>query len=194
MVDAALVTLPLRHPDLHIEELCRDRLVVCLRRDNPLVSKLALQATDLRDNLAVLYHPTRHPDAHNRLLELLAEIGIEIEDYSHASHPFEMQALVKDGHGFTLIREGTILDEELTTRPIAGVDWTVDTAVIYRKQRHAKTIPLLIRKLKRQFTDAARGSVPTIIAPTTQAARARKSPPESIRSTPIQLELLDKSS
>jgi DNA-binding transcriptional LysR family regulator len=33
-VDAAIVTLPLQHPGLHIEELCRNRLVVCLRRDD----------------------------------------------------------------------------------------------------------------------------------------------------------------
>jgi len=117
-VDAALVTLPLRHPDLHIEELSRDRLVVCLRRDNPLATKPALEPADLQENLGVLYHPTRHPDAHARLLELLSDIGIEIEEYSHASHPSEMQALVKDGHGFTLIRKGTVLDEELTTRPM----------------------------------------------------------------------------
>jgi DNA-binding transcriptional LysR family regulator len=194
MVDAALVTLPLRHPDLQIEEVCRDRLLVCLRRDHPLASKPALQAADLQDNLGVLYHPTRHPDAHIRLLELLAEIGIGIEEYSHASHPFEMQALVKDGHGFTLIREGTALDGELTTRPIAGVDWTVDTAAVYHKQRHPKTIPVLIRKLKRQLIASARTDGPVISAAISQAPMGRKSPPQSIGNTPIQLELLSRSS
>jgi DNA-binding transcriptional LysR family regulator len=121
VVDAAIVTLPLKHPDLRIEEIRQDRLVVCLRRDNPLANRAALQATDLQENLAVLYHPQRHPDAHERLLELLAEEGVKIEEYSRASNPFEMQMLVKEGHGFTLIREGSALDEELTTCPIEGV-------------------------------------------------------------------------
>jgi DNA-binding transcriptional LysR family regulator len=154
-VDAAIVTLPLKHPDLRIEELRRDRLVVCLRRDHALASKAALQTVDLHDNLTVLYHPQRHPDAHALLLEMLADAGIKVEEYSRASHPSEMQMLVKEGYGFTLIREGTLLDDELTTRPIAGVNWTVDTAVIYHKQRHPKTIPILVKKFRNQFnTDA----------------------------------------
>ena len=140
--DAALVTLPLQHPDLRIEELRRERLVVCLRRDDPLAAKASLQASDLQDNLTVLYHPERHPDAHRRLLELLSDAGLRLEEYSCASHPFEMQTLVKGGHGFALIREGTILDEELTTRPILGVEWTVDTALIFHKTRHPKTLPI----------------------------------------------------
>jgi hypothetical protein len=59
-----------------------------------------------------------------------------------------MLGLVKQGFGFALIREGTVLDAELTTPPVAGVDWTVDTAFIYKKQGHPKTVPMLIRLLK----------------------------------------------
>jgi DNA-binding transcriptional LysR family regulator len=150
-VDAAVVTLPLQDPNLHVEELRRDRLVVCLRKDNPLASKAALKTGDLQDNLAILYHPQRHPDAHDRLLELLADAGLLLEEYSRASHPSEMQMLVKEGYGFALVREGTPIDEDLTTRPIAGVDWTVDTAVIYHKQWRPKTIPLLVRRFKKQY-------------------------------------------
>jgi DNA-binding transcriptional LysR family regulator len=40
-VDVALVTLPMKHPDLHVEELRRDRLVVCVRKDSPLAQKAA---------------------------------------------------------------------------------------------------------------------------------------------------------
>jgi DNA-binding transcriptional LysR family regulator len=158
-VDAAIVTLPLSHPGLYIEELRRDRLVVCLRRDHPLAKKIALQPDDLQGNLAVLYHPQRHPDAHERLLELLGETGVRVLEYSCASHPSEVQALVKEGHGFALIREGTSLDEELTTRPIAGVDWTVDTALIYRKSHHPKTIPVLVKQLRRQLNEPDKGTV-----------------------------------
>jgi DNA-binding transcriptional LysR family regulator len=94
-VEAAIVTLPLKHPDLRIEEIRRDRLVACLRRDNPLARKAALKTADLQDNLSVLYHPQRHPEAHERLLELLDDAGVRIEEYSRASNPSEMQMLVK---------------------------------------------------------------------------------------------------
>lgn len=153
-LDAAVITLPLKHPDLRVESLRRDKLVVCLRRDHPLAERAAIHATELHDKLAVLYHPQRHPDAHARLLELAAQAGIRIADYSSASHPIEMQMLVKEGHGFALIREGTPLDDELTTRHVLGVDWTVDVGVIFHGQRHPKTIPILVRKLRKFFVRA----------------------------------------
>ena len=187
-VDAAIVTLPLKHPDLRIEEIRRDRLVVCLRRDNPLATKIALQATDLRNNLTVLYHPQRHPDAHERLLELLADVGVTIEEYSCASNPSEMQMLVKEGHGFTLVREGCVLDDELTTRPIAGVDWTVDMAVIYHRLRHAKTVPILVRKFDKPSQQNERETKPHKVSVLVETSIAiPKHPPRKTVDDPAQL-------
>jgi DNA-binding transcriptional LysR family regulator len=189
MVDAAIVTLPLTHSDLHIEELRRDRLVVCLRKDNPLAAKAAIQPSDLQDNLGVLYHPQRHPDAHTRLLEWLSDAGVSVEEYSRASHPSEMQTLVKEGYGFSLIREGAVLEEGLTTRPILGVNWTVDTAVIYHKQRHPKTVPVLIRKLKRNIQkDLNRDNVSVMVR---IANAVSKRPPQSVQESPVQLSFYD---
>jgi DNA-binding transcriptional LysR family regulator len=188
IVDAAIVTLPLTHPDLHIEELRHDRLVVCLRKDNPLTSKAALLPTDLEDNLTILYHPQRHPDAHVRLLELLSDVGVSINEFSRASHPSEMQTLVKEGHGLALIREGTLLEEGLTTRPILGVDWTVDTAVIYHKQRHPKTIPLLVRKLKRGMQKDHRKDHASVIVHNSNGVNgAGRRPGQSVKESPAQL-------
>jgi len=190
-VDAAFVTLPLRHPDLRIEELRRDRLVVCLRRDDPLAAKAALQTTELQGNLAVLYHPQRHPDAHARLLELLRETGVQIEEYSCASQPSEMQMLVKGGHGFALIREGTNLDEELTTRPISGVDWTVDTALIYHKVRHPKTIPILVKRLMKQLPQHGKETAPNKVSIPVQTSIATgKRPPQRAKDEPVQMTLI----
>jgi DNA-binding transcriptional LysR family regulator len=188
MVDAAIVTLPLQHPALHIEEIRRDRLVVCLRKDHSLASKAALEATDIQNNLAVLYHPQRHPDAHQRLLELLANAGVTVEEYSRASHPSEMQTLVKEGYGFALIREGTSLEEELTTRPIARVDWTVDTAIVYHKERHPKTIPVLVKKLRRQIQkDLFPDATPINIR---KPPASRQQPTARANNIPEQLSLL----
>lgn len=190
-VDAAFVTLPLRHPDLRIEELRRDRLVVCLRRDDPLAAKAALQTTELQGNLAVLYHPQRHPDAHARLLELLGDAGVQLEEHSCASHPSEMQTLVKGGHGFALIREGTNLDGELTTRPIAGVDWTVDTALIYHKVRHPKTVPILVKRLMKQLPRHGKETAPNKVSiPVHTSIATGKRPPQRAKDEPVQMTLI----
>jgi DNA-binding transcriptional LysR family regulator len=190
-IDAAIVTLPLKHPELRIEEIQTDRLVVCMRRDNPLAKKAQLNALELQENLTVLYHPQRHPDAHELLLELLADAGVKIDEYSLASHPSEMQMLVKEGFGFTLIREGTPLDDELTTRPIAGVNWAVDTAVIYHHQRHPKTVPILVKKFRRQFRSETNQS--TINAkPAALHARSIRKPPQPTKNAPVQMSLLSR--
>jgi DNA-binding transcriptional LysR family regulator len=189
-VDAAIVTLPLKHPDLRIEEIRRDRLVVCLRKDHPLARKTALKAENLQGNLSVLYDPQRHPEAHERLLEQLEDAGIRVDEYSRASNPSEMQMLVKEGHGFTLIREGSILDDKLTTRPIVGVDWTVKTVVIHHKQRHPKTVPVLVRSFKRQFNNEVKPiglSTESVSVETVTAFKKR--PPQSTTERPIQLAL-----
>ena len=195
VLDAAIVTLPLKHPELRIEELRRDRLVVCLRRDSALANKAALNIMELQDNLRVLYHPQRHPDAHELLLEQLANVGVRVEDYSRASHPSEIQMLVKEGYGFTLIREGTLLDDELTTRPIAGVDWTVDTAVIYHKHRYPKTIPILVRQFRKQFDKDAKDTVSRNVSVSMQTSMAiRKRIPQPTENAPVQLTLLSERS
>jgi DNA-binding transcriptional LysR family regulator len=163
LVDAAIVSLPLANPDLHIEEIRRERLVVCLRRDHPLAGKAAIQPSDLQNSLTIFYHPQRHPEAHERLLELLGDAGIFIEEFSRASHPSEMQSLVLEGYGLALIREGTPLLGDLITRPIIGVDWTVDTAIIYPKGTYPRNIPALVTTLKRQIMKADRKSALSIV-------------------------------
>jgi hypothetical protein len=103
--------------------------------------------------------------------------------------------LVKEGHGLTLVREGAILDDELTTRPIAGVDWTVDTAVIYHKQRHPKTVPILLRKFKKQFNQETRETGSNNVSVSSQTSMTiRKRPPQSAKNGPVQLTLLSESS
>jgi len=191
VVDIALVTLPLEHPDIHVEELRRDRLVVCMRKDSPLANKAALVVGDLEEHLRIFYHPQKHPDAHDRLVERLSSVGVHIRDYSRASHPSEMQALVRDGFGVALIREGMTLDDQLTTRPVVGIDWTIDTALIYHKQRHPKTIPILVRQFKKQFGREISQNDSEIAL--TAGRTAMKRPNASVSTTeegPIQLRLL----
>lgn len=101
-----------------------------------------------------------------------------------------MTVWLGDGYGFALIREGTTLQEHLTTRPLAGVDWTVDTVVIYHRIRHPKTVPLVVKQLKRR-QQAEAGSVVTTQRTVSEPASAGlKRPSESVRPGAEQQPLL----
>ena len=101
-----------------------------------------------------------------------------------------MQALVKQGYGFALVREGTPLDAELTTRPVAGVNWTVDIAFAYKKEGHPKTIPVLLRNLKRELAESEPEKSPRKTATSPQDAnRFAKRPPRSVGKKPEQMRL-----
>jgi DNA-binding transcriptional LysR family regulator len=185
-IDAAIVTLPFAHPELHVEEIRRDRLVVCLRKDDPMARKSMVRIPDLQGRLSVLYHPRRHPDAHERLLELFEEEGLGVTEYSRASNPSEVQMLVKDGHGLALVREGSVLDPKLTTRAIAGIDWTIDTAVVYRKDQHPKTLPIVVKNLKRHCKLGMEEADPASPSkPIHNVIEVPKRPSQSVKATPI---------
>ena len=150
IVDAATVTLPLAHPDLHTEELWRETIVVCLRRDHPLGAKAALQTSDLQGNFTIFYHPQRHPEAHKRQLELLWGCG------NFHRGIFARISSVGDaalGPGGTRSRPHTRVNtvaRRSDHQAILGVDWTVDSAIIDRKNTYPKSIPALVRTLRRQ--------------------------------------------
>jgi hypothetical protein len=117
---------------------------------------------------------------------MLAEKGVEIEEHCRASHPSEIQRLILEGYGLSLIREGTVLHPGLITRPIVGVTWTVDTAIIYHRERHPKTIPVLARELRRRLTAGEkRPAAKSVIV----GLKDIPKPPQPERSVPEQLVL-----
>jgi DNA-binding transcriptional LysR family regulator len=156
-LDAAIISLPIVNEGLRTVTVNRDRLVACLPNDHPLAKKTALSATDLTKNLRVFRQPCQNPEAHERLIELLAELGVELEEELYTSHPHEMQESIKSGLGFALIREGTPLLDGLTVRPIIGVEWTVDTAFVYGQASTSQIIPMIAKNLRRHCSRVAVG-------------------------------------
>ena len=150
-IDAAIVTLPLNDQKLRVMSISQDSLVVCLPESHPLSVKVALAPADLEGSLRIFRQPAQHPDAHERLIQLLGSIGIATEEHSHASHPSEAMKLVKDGYGFALLREGTRLESGLITKRIMGIDWTVDTVMVFKRESLLKNLPIIARSLRRKF-------------------------------------------
>jgi hypothetical protein len=81
--------------------------------------------------------------------------------------------MVRAGYGVALIDQKTLIDPVLTTRPIAGIHWTEDTAFVHHNDADHLALPLVIR-----LAQEMRGSM------------SGRKPPLNEPVRPVQLELL----
>ena len=155
-IDAALVTLPASGAGLTAHPFTQSRLVVCMKSDDPLSKLKEITPADLGSKLTIFREPKQHPEAHERLMEMLDHAGISSDIASTNKTPHDLQWMVESGRGCALIPEGSRLQEGLVTRPIAGVTWTVDSALIVGSSKSQKTLPLLVKELRRRFRALAK--------------------------------------
>ena len=148
-LDAALLPMPVEGLDWVTQELARDPLVVCMRTDDAFARAPEVSISDLSAKLKIFRDPEIHPTAHDRLVELLTEVGIHPEASCLAATPADIQWMVRAGYGVALVDQRTILDPGLTTRPVAGINWTADTAFVHHKKGDHLALPFLIQSLER---------------------------------------------
>jgi DNA-binding transcriptional LysR family regulator len=173
VLDGAMLPMPIEGPDWITQQVAREPLVVCMQKEDPLAGEAQVSLSDLAPRLKVFRDPVVHPAAHNRLMEMLAAVGIAPEICCSGATPTDIQCMVRAGCGVTLIGEKTVIDPALTTRPIAGIHWTADTAFIHHKDADHLALPLVTR-----FAQEIRNSMSGKKAPAKEKAR------------PLQLELL----
>ena len=99
--------------------------------------------------MKIFHNPEAHPEAHARLMEMLAEIGVEPDVSCLATTPADIQWMVQSGSGLALIDQKTILDPCLTTRPIANRNWTADAAFVHPGCAEHPALPVLIRHFRK---------------------------------------------
>lgn len=150
-IDAALLTLPVTNMGLKTYPFTHSRLVVCMRADDPLSKLKEITPTDLASKLTIFREPKQHPEAHNRLIEMLQEVGITGDVANTNKSPQELQWMVESSYGYALIPEGSQLQKGVVTRPITGVTWTVDSALILGRSTSHKTLPALLKELRRRL-------------------------------------------
>lgn len=150
-IDAALVTLPVDDESVRVQPVMHERLVVCLRKDDPLATHKEIPPDQLNGRLSIFSDPRHHPKAHNRLLEMLAEQGISPRLAKPTFNSEHVQWMVKEQLCLALIREHQPISDDLTTRPIQGVRWTLDSAVIFKAEHKQVTLPLFLRELAIRF-------------------------------------------
>lgn len=174
-LDAALVTLPMVPDGYAMQAIMHEPLVVCLRKDDPLANLEEVPAKALDGRLAIFSDPRHHPRAHARLLELLEERGIRPGLSKPTFNNEHVQWMVRERICVALVRESESLHDDLTTRPIEGVHWTIDSALIYLQDHQQSALPLLLRELEKRFS---------ISEPI-----AAKKPPQNVAAGPKQRQL-----
>jgi DNA-binding transcriptional LysR family regulator len=150
-IDAALVTLPIASDGVAVQPIMHEKLVVCLRKDDALAHNETLAPEQLSGQLGIFSDPRHHPRAYARLLEMLEEQGIVPRISNPTFNAEHVQWMVKHRICLALIREREPLDGELTTRPIRDVNWTVDSALVFKPEHPQMALPLLERELERRF-------------------------------------------
>lgn len=135
-LDCALLPMPIDNDNWKVRQVAHSPLVVCMRSDDPLSNQALVDIREVAPRLKVFRDPERHPAAHARLSEMLSELGLPLRLASSAATPADIQLMVKQGYGLALIDQLWPLDAGLITRPLSGLNWTVDTAFVTTKDRN----------------------------------------------------------
>jgi DNA-binding transcriptional LysR family regulator len=149
--DAALLTLPINDDGLTVEILDRERFVICMRNDDQLAAHDEVPVAALNNKLCIFTYQKHHPVAYKRLLQMLADVGVEPRSCKPTMNIEHVQWMVKEGGCYTLMRARQTLSPGLTTRPIADVDWTVDTAIACQSDHRNPALTLLIEELLKRL-------------------------------------------
>lgn len=145
--DAALVSMPVAEPDLFIQHICSEELLVCLRADDPLAQGETIPRSAVRSRLKVLFDRVHHPLLYDELMQKFAKAGIDLQLSDFVQAPAEMQFLVKERIGFGLLRDNIPLDAELTRRRIEGLPLRIRTAFVCHPAQQRPVLPLLAYRL-----------------------------------------------
>jgi DNA-binding transcriptional LysR family regulator len=161
MLDCAILPLPVDSNLYCIQQIAQSPLVVCMRSDDALADRAQLDIHEVAQRITVFRDPELHPSAHSRLVEMFSEVGIAIHLACSARTPSEIQWMVKERYGLALIDQLTPLDPGLTTRPIAGVNWTADTAFVHSSHTDHVALPFIERFFQQIWSDSRRTKRPS---------------------------------
>ena len=159
-LDCAIIPLPVDANLYNVQQIAQSPLVVCMRSDDVLADRAQLDIHEVAERITIFRDPELHPSAHTRLVEMFREVGIPIHLACAARTPSEIQWMVRERYGLALIDQLTPLDAGLITRPIAGVNWTADTAFVHSSHMDHVAIPFIERFLQQTWSDSRRSKRP----------------------------------
>ena len=129
------------------QRICEDRLLICLRKDDPLAKLESIPKMAVSERLQVMFHRDYHPLFYDRLMTRLLRAGIRINPTETYSALSEMQYIVNARGCLGLIREHAPLDPQLITRPIGGLSLKAITALVCHVDHQRPAIPVLAYRM-----------------------------------------------
>ena len=167
-LNAALISLPSGGENLYTQLVCSERLLICMRSDDPAARQEAVTRTEIQERLRVMFERTLHPLLFDQIERRFAKASVRLHPTHFVSHPADMQFLIKEGAGFGLIRESVQLDPDLVRRPMAGFNLNIKSAFICLPAQQRPILPLLANRLAKfcaERTAAASGVKPAVRVP-----------------------------
>ena len=152
-LSAALINLPVDLDGLYSQFVCSERLLICMRADDPLAQQEAVPRGALQERLKIMFDRDLHPLLYDHIEEKLAKMGVKLRPTEFVSHPAEMQFLIREGHGFGLVRDGVDLDSQLVRRPVAGLKLNIRGAFVCRASQETPVLPLLAFRVAKFCSD-----------------------------------------
>jgi DNA-binding transcriptional LysR family regulator len=159
-LDAAIVPLPVTVPELSQSVLAEDEVMICLRKDDPMASLAAIPKESVEERLSIMFSRHSHPELFDHIFKRFARSAIHICPTESYSAPSEMQFLVKHHGYFGLECKGIPLDPELTMRPIKGLRFCLETALVYRNEWHMRMLSILAYRMALVHGDDEIAQVP----------------------------------
>ena len=154
ILDCAILPMPIDNDIFHVQQISQSPLVLCMRSDDPLALQNQVNIQDVVSRIKIFRDPELQPSAHSRLVEMFAELGITLHLACSATTPGQIQWMVKAGYGLALIDRVSSLDSGLATRPLAGIDWTADTAFVHHNRADHIALPFIERSLCQTWKDS----------------------------------------
>ena len=152
-LNAALINLPVDSDGLYSQVVCSERLLICMREDDPLAQEESVPRAALQERLRIMFDRDLHPLLYDYIEEKFGKAGIKLRPTEFVSHPAEMQFLIKEGHGFGLVRDGVDLDPALVRRPVAGLKLSIRGAFVCRISQETPVLPLLAFRVAKFCSD-----------------------------------------
>lgn len=171
-LDCAILPMPIDEELYNVQQISQSPLVLCMCADDPLARHAQLDIHEAAQRIKIFRDPELQPSAHSRLVEMFNEVGIPLSLAHSARTPTEIQWMVKAGYGIALVDQLLPLETGLVTRPIAGVNWTADTAFVHLSRTDHIALPFIEHFLQKNW----------------RSSRRKKDPSNSVR--PEQLKLL----